>query len=151
MRPLATALFGTFLLLGSLACDEVVPDRPAELELDDGRTVELPAGAQIHAVRVGQGPSGAEQFIPDTVRARPGDVVRFIAGDRASHAVVFQENLLSPDALSYLEDTGRLRGPPLISRETSWVVGLEDAPAGLYPFLCTVHAVDGVMIVEAAE
>lgn len=151
MRPLVTALFGTILLLGPLACDDVVPDRPAELELDDGRTVELPAGAQIHAVRVGQGPSGAEQFIPDTVRARPGDVVRFIAGDGASHAVVFQENLLSPDARSYLESTGRLRGPPLVARETSWIVGLEEAPGGVYPFLCTVHAADGVMIVEAAE
>jgi hypothetical protein len=42
-----------------------------------------------------------------------------------------------------------MRGPPLLSEGSAWVVSLSDAPPGEYPFGCTMHGGRGVIRVGA--
>lgn len=111
----------------------------------DGDTIDLPAGTRIHEVLLAA-PDGA--VAPDTVRIRPGDVVRFVAEGLEAHAVVFDEGALAPEPHSYLSEGSLLRGPPLVERGTGWVVSFPEAPRGSYPFRCIVHDVGGTIIIE---
>jgi len=139
-----------FVFLGVVcaiaACDRAgVPERPPVLEL--GAVVaELPPGARIHDVRVG-GAAPAAEFDPDTVRARPGDVISFTSAAAGTHAIAFDAPALAPDAGAFLSGTRQLRGPPLISAGATWVVSLDGAPPGTYPFHCITHGARGVLIV----
>ena len=129
------------------ACDRPgLPERPPVLEL--GNVIaELPPGARIHEVRVG-GAAPAPEFDPETVRARPGDVVGFTAGATGTHAIAFDAPALAPEAGAFLSDTRQLRGPPLLSAGATWVVSLDGAPPGTYPFHCITHGARGVLLVE---
>jgi|CeladaMinimDraft_18_1061708.scaffolds.fasta_scaffold00061_35 plastocyanin len=140
-----------FVLLAAVcalaACDRAaVPERPPILEL--GAVVaELPPGARVHEVRVG-GAAPAAELEPDTVRARPGDVVGFTAVAHGMHAVAFDAPALAPEAGAFLSETRQLRGPPLVKAGATWVVSLDGAPPGTYPFVCITHGARGVLVVE---
>lgn len=116
------------------------------LELGED-TIRLAPGATLHQVMLHADPGGAEMR-PETVRARAGDVVRFTAADAQPHAVVFDAGRLAPPLRAFLERTGQLRGPPLISAGAAWVVSLDDAPAGAYPFACLTHGALGLLLVS---
>lgn len=127
------------------ACDPPgPPERPPVLELGEV-VAQLPPGARIHEVRVG-GAAPAPELDPDTLRARAGDVVRFTAAS-ATHAIAFDAQTLPPDAATFLSGTHQLRGPPLVSAGASWIVSLDGAPSGTYPFHCITHGARGVLIV----
>jgi len=129
------------------ACDRTgLPERPPILEL--GAVIaELPPGARVHEVRVG-GAAPAPELDPDTVRARPGDVIGFTAVASGTHAVAFDAAALSPETGAFLSNTRQLRGPPLVNAGATWVVSLDGAPPGTYPFHCITHGARGVLIVE---
>lgn len=126
------------------ACEApALPEHAPILEL--GAVVaQLPAGARIHEVRVGAA-APTPELDPDTVRARPGDVVRFTAAGTGMHAIAFDAAALDAAAGSFLSAGQQLRGPPLLAAGASWVVSLEGAPAGAYPFLCITHGVRGIL------
>ena len=129
------------------ACDRPgLPDRPPVLEL--GSVIaELPPGARVHEIRVG-GAAPAPELDPDTLRARPGDVVGFTAGANGTHAIAFDAPALAPEAGAFLSETRQLRGPPLVKAGATWVVSLDGAPPGTYPFVCITHGARGVLVVE---
>lgn len=139
------------VLLGALgACDSIVPDSgPRTLELD-GDTLELAAGVEIVDVQVERRTEGGE-LEPRRVEARPGDVVRFTAGDGAMHALAFVADALTPEARAFLESTGQMRSPPLVAPGTQWIVTLAGAPPGEYPFVCSTHGARGILAVAAAD
>lgn len=110
-------------------------------------TIRLEEGASIVDVTVQR--TGEGDFDPAAATAQTGDVVRFVAGDNGSHAIVFDSRALQPDAREFLERTGQMRSPPLLSSESSWVVTLEGAPAGEYPFQCSTHGQRGRLTVSA--
>lgn len=146
-RP-SKGCLGTFLLclaLASAACDRTgVGQEHTRLPLEDD-TIRLESGvARVDVVlrAVPEETPGA-----DTVRAQTGDVVRFIAGDAKVHAIAFDAQRLEPAAREFLERTSQLRGPPLVETGVSWIVGLEDAPPGVYPFVNLSHDRPGVIIV----
>ena len=119
-------------------------DGPRVLELAHD-TIRLPAGVRLIDVTVRRDERG--DFDPAQVPARQGDVVRFTAADRAGHAISFEGSALAADARAYLERTGQLRGPPLITTDAAWVITLDGAPAGEYPFRCATHDVSGRLTV----
>lgn len=137
------------LHVGALgACDRIVPDRgPETLELN-GDTVQLEAGVQVVEVRVERRQEGGE-LDPRRVAARPGDVVRFTAGDGGMHALAFVADALTPEARAFLESTAQLRSPPLVAAGTQWIVTLAGAPVGEYPFICSTHGARGILVVAA--
>lgn len=106
------------------------------------------SGVAVLDVRLRQTPAGGA-VEPDTVRAHPGDVVRFIAADARGYAVAFDTAGLAPDAREFLERTGQLRGPPLVSAGAVWVVSLEGAPSGTYAFRSLTADAQGLLLVQA--
>lgn len=130
------------------ACEPPAPGQGPELELEDG-AVRLEPGARVHEILVSGG--GAGEFEPASIRAHPGDVVRFTAGDARTHALVFRSAELAVAVREFLDASYQLRGPPLISPGTAWVVSLAEAPLGSYPFTCLTHGGEGVVSVEPRQ
>jgi plastocyanin len=130
-------------LLLATGCGDRAPE-PAVLELG-ADTITLAPGVSIIEIGIGDAEG---DFEPTTATAYVGDVLRFTARDMGSHAVVFMEQGLAPEARAFLESSGQLRGPPLLDAGTAWIVSLEGAPAGAYPFRCVTHSADGRLTVE---
>lgn len=134
-------------LLAGAACDRVgLNDSPETLQLEQD-TVQLAAGVRVVDVSVASGAQG--EFDPVRATARSGDVVRFTAADSHLHALAFDSNRLSGEALAFLDRTGQLRGPPLATSGTEWIVNLAGAPPGEYPYSCISHGVRGSLTVTA--
>lgn len=142
-RPgvLLSTLIGAAALAALAGCDAL--GGGATIQLDSAE-VDLGSGADVHEVAVG-GSAAADSIVPDSVNARPGDAIRFVTTDNRPHAVTFDADGLSADVREYLERTAQLRGPPLVSEGTAWVVVLRDAPPGRYPFHCRSHDTGGVL------
>ncbi len=141
-RP-GSFVFSLALLLLA-GCDVV--GRPATLELD-GIAVQLERGARVHDVTVmSAGPT--DSIAPATVQAAPGDAIRFVTGDHRTHSIGFDLEFVDPMVREYLERTSQLRGPPLVNRGSAWIVVLEGAPPGRYPFLCRTHGTRGILLVQ---
>ena len=151
--PIRRALrVGAVLILICTNCDRAAPAaddagaRVLELAHD---TIELPAGVTL--VEIGVRRSAPGEFEPPRAEARQGDVVRFTARDRASHAIVFDGTALDVAVRDYLERSAQLRSPPLITDGAAWVITLDGAPAGNYPFRCVTHNATGLLQVRAAQ
>jgi plastocyanin len=134
-------------VLGLIAACEAPPDSgPRMLELAND-TILLEEGVSLVDVKVRRSAEG--DFDPAAVEAHTGDVVRFVADDNGGHAIVFESTALAGDVREWLERTGQLRSPPLITSGASWVVTLDGAPAGDYPFRCSTHSASGRLSVAA--
>ena len=57
----------------------------------------------------------------------------------------------TPEARAFLEKTGQLRSPPLVTNGASWVITLKDAPLGTYVFRCLNHHDTGQLTVAASR
>lgn len=113
------------------------------VQLDD-REVQLPEGSQRHDVRL-EGVGAGGELSTDSVAASIGDAVAFIAADAVTHSIVFMADRLDSAQIAFLESSGQMRGPPLLSEGSSWIVNLSDAPPGAYPFACALHGGRGVI------
>jgi plastocyanin len=137
-------------VLAGAGCDRVPrigsDAGPRVLELAHD-TIRLQSGVRLIDVAVRRTAEG--EFDPAHVEARQGDVVRFTAGDRAGHAIVFVD--LGAEARNFMGQTGQMRSPPLITDGASWVITLDGAPAGEYPFHCTTHDVRGRLTVAPRD
>ena len=130
------------LALGLSACDLLGGGATIQL---DSTEVNLP-GADLHQVMI-IGAGAADSIAPAQLRVSTGDVVRFEVGDNRTHALTFDTPDLQPAIRQYLERTGQLRGPPLVTEGAAWVVVLREAPPGRYPFYCRAHDATGVVVV----
>lgn len=131
-----------------VSCGDVpgVDPGPRTLELAND-TIQLEQGVTLVEVEVRRAADG--DFDPGAVAAHTGDVVRFAATDNGGHAIVFESTALAADARDWLERTGQMRSPPLITSGSAWVVTLDGAPPGDYPFLCSTHSARGRLTVSA--
>jgi plastocyanin len=141
---------GAFLLVASLmllpACEAPpLPGAGPSIDLN-GETIRLERGASVVDIEL-QAVNGMV-IEPDSVNVSPGDAVRFIAEDAATHAIVFDATNLEAVPQAFLARTNQLRGPPLVNPGSTWVISLESAPPGAYPFTCLTHGGGGVLIVE---
>ncbi|HUH14197.1 MAG TPA: hypothetical protein VMK65_13865 [Longimicrobiales bacterium] len=144
--PAGHGLAGAFVLaLAATGCDRV-PGGAAELELD-GETVTLPAGAEVVEVAI-ETDGGNDRFEPARPEAAVGDVVRFANGQLGTHAIAFERDGVGAEQFAFLERTLQLSSPPLVGRDAAWVVSLEEAPPGSYPFRCMTHGARGTLIVR---
>lgn len=117
----------------------------ATIQLDTAE-VQLEAGTSLHEIAI-RGSGSVDSIAPLQVQAEPGDAVQFTSADHRTHAIAFEADRLTGPVRDYLERTDQLRGPPLVNRGAAWVVVLEEAPPGRYPFLCRSHDARGVVIV----
>jgi plastocyanin len=117
--------------------------------VEEARALGFPDGARLHRVTLG-GRGAREHAVPALIQAHPGDGVEFITADHRVHTVTFPADSLAPEARAFLESTGQLGSPPLVSRGTRFVLRLQDAPPGRYPFVSDGHGgtAHGVILVE---
>ncbi len=136
---------GVFVMcLAGAACENAgIPEGDRTLELAND-TIVLPPGVNLHDVAVRTG-NGYKDFTPADVQAKPGDYLRFKTADNRTHSLVLEA--ATPEQKAFLESKNQLRSPPLVSNGASWVVVLQDAPAGTYVFRCQVHNDSGRLVV----
>jgi len=139
LGPVTAALA---LVLAGGACDRLPGGGPPEIELEGGRVVQLPEGTELVQVELTARGRNA-RFEPAEVSVRPGDVVRFSSPEGGTHALAFAAELLQPAQREFLERTNQLRAPPLLEPGAAWIVSLEGAPTGSYPFRCITHGEQG--------
>jgi plastocyanin len=121
----------------------------ATIQLDTAE-VQLGRGASVHEVVLG-GAADQDSITPARLTARPGDAIRFVTADHRMHAVAFDAERLDPVIRDYLHQANQLRGPPLVNEGGAWVVVLDGAPPGAYPFVCRPHGTRGLLVVEPGE
>jgi plastocyanin len=147
--PVVVSTLALAIVIVAAACEApAIGNAAEELELDSG-TIRLDPGVTVADVLLRSTDPNAIE--PDTVRIRTGDVVRFTAGDARVHAVAFERDRLAPAAVAFLERTGQLRSPPLLSTGARWIVSFEGAPPGTYPFVDTSRGAGGVIVVVQRE
>ena len=141
---------GVFLLLLPLACGDTPligdkKDRTLELNSD---TITLPSGVDLLDVRV-ETNAQSKDFTPAQIAGIPGDYLRFTIGDSRTHAIVFE--VTTPEQRTFLEQSGQLRSPPLVTNGASWVIALKGAPLGTYAFRCLMHHDTGQLTLAASR
>lgn len=126
----AGLLLGTLLLAGPTGCGEArAPGADTEL-----RTVlDLAPEARVHRVEVTV-TGDRLRMLPRRVRARTGDVVRFVVLDHRDYLIRFEAGEMDAEPAAFLRSTGQDRPPPLLGRDAFRPLDLREAPDGRYPF-----------------
>ena len=131
------------------ACD---PPDPA-LQPDEVLQTELGLTSrdEVHRITLTGGES--ERADPVSVSVTQGAYVEFITADWLVHEVTFERDSLSADQWAFLERTDQVGSPPLVQRESRYVLAFEDAPPGRYPYALQGNGVvgRGVIVVREAE
>ena len=128
-----------------LSCERTPFTRAKTLDVGSD-TIQLAPGVEIHDVQIRN--SAEAEFVPASIAARSGDVVRFTTTDSRTHLIEFDQASLPGNARSQFEAKTQLRSPPLVVQGAAWVVSLEDSPAGTYPFICSTHGSRGQLTVR---
>lgn len=114
-----------------------VPDGDTEEVRDPHRDLRERLGLAddrpIHRIVLG-GRGAREHVVPPRLTVEPGAVVDFVTVDGRIHTVSFVDDSLSTEARSFLRGTRQTASPPLLDQGARFVVDLEGAPPGRYPF-----------------
>jgi plastocyanin len=106
----------------------------ARLQPDPLLQVELGLTAtdRVQSVRITGGE--VERAEPHLIAVEAGAYVQFISTDWLIHEVIFEVDSLSVEQREFLERTHQLASPPLIERDSRYVLAFEGAPPGRYPY-----------------
>ena len=120
------------LLALTAACQ--VPPQDTSLQPDAVLRAELGLTLEdrVHRVRLTGG--GAEQADPSLVAIEPGAYVEFVTTDWLIHEVIFEVDSLSAEQHDFLRRTDQLESPPLLERDSRYVLAFEGAPRGRYAY-----------------
>lgn len=149
MRRVRSGFFGS-LLFGVVALGgcETVPEslHPPQLLRDS-----LDLGDDDPVYEIGLAVTeGAETATPDTVELAWRAHLSFRSDDPRARRVLPDTVGLDPALAAFLGD--RLLGsPPLVHRESRWVLDLREAPPGILPFRVIGSAREGRVIVRIPE
>lgn len=75
-----------------------------------------------------------ERADPQMIAVEAGTYVEFITTDWLIHEVIFEADSLSAEQREFLARTHQLASPPLIERDSRYVLAFEGAPPGRYPY-----------------
>jgi plastocyanin len=127
-----------FLLAVLLVACGPGPDSGPDPELEGARAAGLEDGARLRRVILG-GRGSEEHVLPLRIRAAPGDGVEFVTVDHRVHLVSFPPDSLFPEGAAFLDSTEQGMSPPLLYRGSRFILRLEGAPSGRYPFVSQGH------------
>ncbi len=65
--------------------------------------------------------------------------MEFVTVDNRVHTVGFPADSLAPEVRDFLQETSQAESPPLVARGSRFLLLLEGAPAGEYPFVSRGH------------
>jgi plastocyanin len=124
------------------------PGTDAEVRAEEeARALGLPAGAELHRVTLG-GRGAREHAVPTRIQAFPGDGVEFRSVDYRIHTLQFVSDSLSEAVRTFLETTGQIASPPLVTRGSRFILNLQNAPQGRYFFMSEGHGGTAFGVVE---
>jgi len=123
-----------FFLTGCVGSDADPPGADPEVL----EALGLSPRAQLHRVTLG-GRGAEEHAVPTLIMASPGDGVEFVTVDHRVHTLTFPVDSLSYEVRLFLEESGQNSSPPLVTRGSRFILNLENAPPGRYPFVADGH------------
>jgi len=132
------AALACFLLWGVSACRADPQYRPDDVLK---RELGLTDRDEVHRIVITGGAS--ERAEPAAITVRPGVWVDFYSGDHRIHTVAFEMDSLDVAQAAFLHRTGQEASPPLVDLASRFVVTLEGAPQGRYPFLLEGNTAPG--------
>lgn len=87
---------------------------------------------RVHVITLTGGNS--EHANPDSVSVPVGAYVQFVTDDWRIHEVIFDLESVGPSARGFLRRTEQLASPPLVDRDSRFLVSFDGAPPGRYPY-----------------
>lgn len=105
---------------------ELIPDERLRTELG------LTETDRVHTIGLSTGVG--ERADPDSVLVAPGEFVQFVSGDWLVHEMAFDLDSLSADRRDFLVRTRQAESPPLLERDSRFVLSFVEAPPGRYPY-----------------
>lgn len=127
---------GAFLFLAIVGCG-IEPKTPQIIEeTSTDPHLEIASKAQVVQLSGGR---DVEHVVPPHVEIEVGEWVQFVTLDRRVHMLSFTPDSISTEAFEYLEHSGQLKGPPLLTRGSRFLVDFRGAPAGRYVFSSESH------------
>ena len=128
--PAAEAGLLLILVAGLASCGpdpELMPDQRLQDELGFSPRDE------VHRISITGGEQ--ESVVPREVIVPDDAYVEFVTTDSWVHEVRFELDSLQRSARDFLERTDQVASPPMVNADSRFVVFMEDAPPGRYPFL----------------
>lgn len=127
-RSVRGVLVGVLLCAGCSPVNEYPPDQLLRdsLGLGDDDVVR-----RIHVRAIGN----LETVSPARLAIESGSYVEFVSTDRRIHWVRFELDSLEAEAADFLRSGSQEESPPLVNRESRFVVTFRDAPDGRYPYV----------------
>ena len=106
---------------------------------------------RVHRVRLTGGE--AESADPPVLSIEPGAYVEFLSTDWLVHEIVFEADSLAAEQRAFLERTDQVASPPLIERDSRYVLAFAGAPPGryLYRLEGNGRAGRGVIVVTISD
>ena len=130
-------------------CSEPDPERIPDATLQ--HELGLTEDDQVYTVTITGGE--VEVAEPATDSVPEGSYLQFVTTDWLIHEVAFDVEQLHAEARAFLERTDQLASPPLLSRDSRFVVSFEGAPPGRYPYVLAGNGGPGrgLIVVTASE
>ena len=143
--------WGSVLSVGIFALHvwSCTPDN--ELPPDELLQAELGLTLDDRVYRVILTGGAAEQADPVVLLIEQDAYVEFITDDGFIHEVIFDPDSLSSDQWSFLERTDQEASPPLIERDSRYILVFEGAPFGRYPYRIEGNGNPGRGVIVLAE
>ena len=118
-------------LLVLVGCDRGIPEayRPDLLLQEE---LGLTEDDEVHRVELTG--AASERATPDSVLVHVGGWVEFFSADWRVHEVHFGRDGLAGEAVAFMEETDQLSSPPLVDRGARFLIDMEGAPPGRYPY-----------------
>lgn len=122
------------VLVGCLVCAGCSPvnEHPPDQLLRD--SLGLDDDDVVHRIHV-RAVDHQETMSPVRLQVEPGSHVEFVSTDRRLHWVRFELDSLDAAAADFLRAASQEESPPLVNRESRFVVTFRGAPEGLYPYV----------------
>lgn len=126
------------LAISLLGCGGPEPGSPPSADEELKQILGLASSSEIHRIALG-GRGSEEHAVPSLIEAVPGDAVVFETVDHRVHTVSFVTDSLTATAREFLDTQAALSSLPLVTRGSTFLVLLDGAPAGSYPFVSEGH------------
>jgi plastocyanin len=133
--------------LAIAGCERPDPSLQADEVLQS--ELGLTASDEVHRVILVGGEM--ERADPAALSIEPGGIVEFVTTDWLIHEVMFEADSVGAELWSFLERTDQTASPPLIDRDTRYVLTFDGAPPGRYPYLLEGNGAPGHGVIIVAE
>lgn len=141
----------TFVCCAPVVVGACAPEPDPALQPDQVLQAELGLTLEDRVYRVALTGGPVERAEPAALSVEPGAYVEFVTTDWLIHEVLFETDSLGALQRAFLERTDQVESPPLLERESRYVLSFVDAPPGRYTYLLEGNGrpARGVIVVAA--